>query len=128
LQHCDVVLEVPQVRESVALQSQQVKPPFHDTLETLHHLLAIDIAVTAAGLVVAADLGWWLVRVRLAPLAAVKQTAAAIADGQLDRRVPGDNADTDVGQVARALNVMLARIEECWPTSGPIHRRAPPPK
>jgi two-component system, OmpR family, sensor kinase len=88
-----------------------VATSLHDTLDTLHKLLAIEIAVTAVALVIAAGLGWWLVRVGLAPLAAVEQTAVAIADGQLDRRVPGDNADTEVGQVARALNIMLARIQ-----------------
>jgi two-component system, OmpR family, sensor kinase len=88
-----------------------VATSLHDTIDTLHKLLVIEIAVTAAALAVAVGLGWWLVRVGLAPLAAVEQTAVAIADGQLDRRVPGDNAATEVGQVARALNIMLARIQ-----------------
>jgi two-component system, OmpR family, sensor kinase len=91
-----------------------VAASLHDTIDTLHKLLAIEIAVTAAALVVAAGLGWWLVRIGLAPLAAVKQTAVAIAGGELDRRVPGDFADTEVGQVARALNIMLARIESAF--------------
>ena len=88
-----------------------VATPLTDTIDTLHRLLAIELAVSAGALVIAAGLGWWLVRVGLAPLAEVKQTAAAIADGQLDRRVPGEDSDTEVGQVARALNVMLGRIE-----------------
>jgi two-component system OmpR family sensor kinase len=91
-----------------------VATSLHDTIDTLHKLLVIEIAVTAAALLVAAGLGWWLVRVGLAPLAAVKETAVAIADGELDRRVPGDNADTEVGQMARALNVMLGRIETAF--------------
>jgi len=85
-----------------------------DTIGTLHELLAIELAVTAAALVIAAGLGWWLVRVGLAPLSAVEQTAVAIAGGELDRRVPGDSADTEVGQVARAINIMLARIEDAF--------------
>jgi two-component system, OmpR family, sensor kinase len=91
-----------------------VAASLHDTLDTLHKLLAIEIAVTAAALVVAAGLGWWLVRIGLAPLAVVKQTAVAIAGGELDRRVPGDTSDTEVGQVARALNMMLTRIESAF--------------
>ncbi len=88
--------------------------PLHDTILTLHQLLAIELAVTAAALVAAVGVGWWLVQVGLRPLADVKRTAAAIAEGQLDRRVPGDGADTEVGQVARALNTMLGRIESAF--------------
>jgi two-component system OmpR family sensor kinase len=88
--------------------------PLTDTNATLHQLLVIELSVTAAALVVATALGWWLVQVGLRPLAAVEQTAVAIAGGQLDRRVPGDAANTEVGQVARALNTMLGRIEDAF--------------
>src|SRR5207245_470686 len=42
--------------------------PIEDTVETLHRLLVIELAVTAAALVAAMALGWWLVRVGLRPL------------------------------------------------------------
>src|SRR5581483_8400223 len=88
--------------------------PLSDTIGTLHRLLFIEIAVTAAALAAAAALGWWLVRVGLAPLRAVEETAAEIAEGHLDKRVPGDEAPTEVGQLARALNTMLERIAEAF--------------
>jgi two-component system OmpR family sensor kinase len=104
------------VRASTLSDGSQliVAVSLHDTTLTLHQLLAIELAVTAAALVAAAGLGWWLVQVGLRPLADVKRTAAAIAEGELDRRVPGDGADTEVGQVARALNTMLGRIESAF--------------
>ena len=88
--------------------------PLDDTVATLNRLLAVEIAVTVAALVAAAVLGWWLVRVGLHPLAEVEATADAIAEGDLSRRVPGDDAKTEVGRLARALNTMLGRIEEAF--------------
>ena len=37
-----------------------------------------------------------------------------LAEGELDRRVPGDTATTEVGRLARALNVMLGRIQDAF--------------
>ena len=88
--------------------------PLDDTIATLHRLLGIEIAVTAAALLAAAGFGWWLVRVGLRPLAEVEATADAIADGDLDRRVPGDDANTEVGHLALAFNTMVGRIQEAF--------------
>jgi two-component system OmpR family sensor kinase len=88
--------------------------PLDEVRATLDRLLRIESLVTAAALLAAAALGWWLVRVGLRPLADVEATAIAIADGDLARRVPNDDAATEVGQLARAINVMLARIEEAF--------------
>ena len=86
-----------------------------DTVDaTLHRLLLIELAVTLAALAAALALGWWLVRVGLRPLDDVEDTADAIADGDLDRRVPGEDDRTEVGRLARALNVMLGRIQQAF--------------
>ena len=84
--------------------------PLDDAEATLGRLVKIELAVTLAALLAAMILGWWLVRLGLRPLADVEQTAAAIAEGDLDRRVPGESA-TEVGHLARAFNVMLDRIQ-----------------
>jgi signal transduction histidine kinase len=84
------------------------------TANTLGRLRDVELAVTAAALLAALVLGWWLVRLGLRPLRAVESTAAAIAQGELDQRVPGAEANTEVGRVARALNVMLGRIETAF--------------
>jgi signal transduction histidine kinase len=85
--------------------------PISDQESTLHTLLLIELAVTAGALVLALAGGWWLVRLGLRPLEEVERTADSIAAGNLDQRVPGADEPTEVGRLARALNVMLERIE-----------------
>jgi len=91
-----------------------VAVPIAGTVSTLARLRDIEIFVTSGALAAAALLGWWLVRVGMRPLRAVERTADAIADGELEQRVPGDRAKTEVGRLARALNVMLGRIEQAF--------------
>jgi two-component system OmpR family sensor kinase len=88
--------------------------PISDTTSTLHSLFLIELAVTAGALVLALAGGWWLVRLGLRPLEDVERTADAIAAGNLDQRVPGADDTTEVGRLARALNVMLERIEAAF--------------
>jgi two-component system OmpR family sensor kinase len=91
-----------------------VAVPLDDTVATLNRLVVVEIAVTVAALLAAAVLGWWLVRVGLHPLQDVEATADAIAEGDLDRRVPGDDAKTEVGHLARAFNTMVERIQQAF--------------
>ena len=91
-----------------------VGTPIDDTLSTLHHLLLIELGVTAGAVVVALLAGWWLVRLGLRPLLAVEHTAESIAAGDLQHRVPNDEARTEVGRLARTFNVMLERIESAF--------------
>ncbi len=73
-----------------------------------------ELAVTAIALVLALAGGWWLVRLGLRPLEDVEATADSIAAGNLDQRVPGAEQSTEVGRLARALNVMLERIQAAF--------------
>ncbi len=91
-----------------------VAVPLAGTLDVLGTLRLLEAAATAIALAVALGLGLWLVRVGLRPLRDVERTAEAIAAGQLNERVPGDQARTEVGRVARALNVMLERIQAAF--------------
>ena len=91
-----------------------VAEPLGATTSTLHTLLLIELAVTAGAVVLAMAGGWWLVRLGLRPLEDVERTADAIAAGNLDQRVPGADDTTEVGRLARALNVMLERIEAAF--------------
>jgi len=88
--------------------------PLDSIAGTLHQLLVIELLVTAGALLAAVALGIWLVRVGLRPLHEVEATAEAIASGDLDRRVPGEERRTEVGRLARVLNVMLARIQRAF--------------
>ncbi len=88
--------------------------PLVDQNSTLHTLFLIELAVTAGALVFALAAGWWLVRLGLRPLEDVEATADSIAAGNLDQRVPGAEQSTEVGRLARALNVMLERIQAAF--------------
>jgi two-component system OmpR family sensor kinase len=94
----------------VIVQAQAIA----DQTSTLHTLFLTELAVTAAALVLALLGGWWLVRLGLRPLADVEATADSIAGGNLDQRVPGAEQPTEVGRLARALNVMLERIQNAF--------------
>ena len=85
-----------------------------DQASTLHTLFLVELAVTAGALVFALAAGWWLVRLGLRPLEDVERTADSIAAGNLDQRVPGADRATEVGRLARALNVMLERIQTAF--------------
>jgi signal transduction histidine kinase len=95
---------------NVLIQAQ----PLTDQDSTLHTLFVTELAVTAAAIVLALLGGWWLVRLGLRPLEDVETTADAIAAGNLDQRVPGADQPTEVGRLARALNVMLERIQSAF--------------
>jgi len=91
-----------------------VAQPLGDTGSTLHHLLLVELAVTGGAVVMALLGGLWLVRIGLRPLRDMERTAESIADGNLTERVPGENDTTEVGRLARTLNVMLTRIESAF--------------
>jgi two-component system, OmpR family, sensor kinase len=81
---------------------------------TLHRLLWIELVVTGAVLAALAGLGLWVVRLGLRPLDAIGATAAAIAAGDLTRRVARAEPRTEVGRLGLALNSML------WPDRGGV--------
>jgi two-component system OmpR family sensor kinase len=91
-----------------------VAAPLDATNNTLNRLLVIELIVTGAALLAAVLLGWWLVRVGLRPLEEVERTAESIAEGELDNRVPGENTKTEVGRMARTINIMLTRIQRAF--------------
>jgi methyl-accepting chemotaxis protein len=77
----------------------------------------LEIADALAGVVaiaVLAGLGLPLVRASLAPLGRIEATAAAIAGGDLSRRIGQRSRDTEVGRLADALDTMLGRIQAAY--------------
>lgn len=78
---------------------------------TVGRLVAIDVIVGLLVLAVLVVLGVWVVRASLRPLAAIEETAGAIAAGNLSRRVPEADPATEMGRLGRSLNAMLAQIE-----------------
>jgi two-component system OmpR family sensor kinase len=81
---------------------------------TVHRLILIELLVGIVVLVLLGGAGYVVVRRSLRPLVEVEHTAAAIADGDLSRRVPETDPRTEVGRLSRALNGMLAQIESAF--------------
>ena len=75
-------------------------------------LLQVLLAAGALALVAAALASWWLIHRGLRPVAQMVDTAAAIAAGDLSRRVPAANPNTELGRLGQALNQMLTTIEQ----------------
>ncbi len=82
-----------------------------DVHSTVRSLIYAQVGIGAAVLLVLGVAGSAVVRRSLRPLAEVEQTAAAIAAGELDSRVPRRDPRTEVGRLSRALNGMLAQIQ-----------------
>ena len=88
-----------------------VAMPLNEVAATLGQLAVIEASVTAVVLVLVALLATWTVGVGLRPLARIEDTAAAIAAGDLGRRIESVDGRTEVGRLGLALNTMLGRIE-----------------
>jgi two-component system OmpR family sensor kinase len=89
-----------------------VAVPLTDVQDTIHTLLFVEIAVTAAVLAAICLLGFWVVNLGLRPLRLMEHTAEGIAHGDLSRRVEPAGGKTEIGRLGTALNTMLAQIEE----------------
>lgn len=73
--------------------------------------------IFTAGLVttaLASGIAFIAVTRQFAPLARVERTAAAIAGGDLTRRVAVERPTTEIGRLSRSLNAMLAHIERAF--------------
>jgi len=82
--------------------------------ETLHRLIGIELFAAAAVLLFLAVLSLAVVRLGLAPLEQIAETAGDIAGGDLSRRVEPAEEDTEIGRLGLALNAMLAQIETAF--------------
>jgi two-component system OmpR family sensor kinase len=88
-----------------------------DVQHTVGSLVWLQIGIGVAVLVVVGLAGFAVVHRSLQPLAEVERTAAAIAAGQLDRRVPERDPRTEVGRLSAALNGMLTQIQQALASS-----------
>jgi two-component system OmpR family sensor kinase len=85
-----------------------------DLNSTVTRLEVADAAAGVIAIALLAGIGLPLVRMSLSPLAGIERTAAAIAAGDLSRRIDHPPLDTEVGRLAEALNAMLGRIEAAY--------------
>jgi two-component system, OmpR family, sensor kinase len=88
-----------------------------DVASTVRALTWSQVGIGAAVLLVLGIAGYAVVHRSLRPLVEVERTAAAIAAGELDRRVPQRDPRTEVGRLSLALNGMLAQIQRAVASS-----------
>jgi two-component system, OmpR family, sensor kinase len=88
-----------------------------DVQHTVRSLVWLQFGIGVAVLVVVGIVSFAVVQRSLKPLSEVEQTAAAIASGQLDRRVPERDPRTEVGRLSLALNGMLSQIQQALASS-----------
>jgi two-component system OmpR family sensor kinase len=87
----------------------------HEAREARERLIAIEVVVATAALLVAGLVAWLLVVLGLRPLDRVEHTAQLIADqGDLEQEVPGADRSDEVGRLAKVLNTMLGRIRAAF--------------
>ncbi|MDG4762260.1 HAMP domain-containing sensor histidine kinase [Micromonospora sp. WMMD710] len=96
-----------------------VGQPLTDVDRAVKQLVWIDLLVGGAVLIMLASVGAAIVRTSLKPLVEIEQTAAAIAGGDLTRRVPDpeegqEHPTSELGRLSRALNAMLTQIEAAF--------------
>jgi two-component system OmpR family sensor kinase len=85
-----------------------------DLDSTVRRLEIADAVAGGIAVVLLAGIGLPLVRVSLSPLAQIEATAAAIAGGDLSRRIDHPPDRTEVGRLANALDTMLGTIEAAY--------------
>jgi two-component system heavy metal sensor histidine kinase CusS len=82
-----------------------------DRLQLLAHYRATILAVVAFGLVAAVGLGYLLIRVSLAPLREIAQSAARVTVHRLDTRIDVTGVPGELDALVHSFNAMLARLQ-----------------
>ena len=85
-----------------------------DVESTVGRLALLELVIGLVAVAVIGGVGYLVVRAALHPLRQVEATAAAIAAGDLGRRVPERDRRTEVGRLGGAINTMLEQIETAF--------------
>jgi two-component system OmpR family sensor kinase len=85
-----------------------------DVQSTVGQLEIAEVVAGAAAVALLVGISFPLIRASLSPLTKIEDTAAAIAAGDLSRRIAHPAENTEVGRLASALNAMLGRIEAAY--------------
>jgi two-component system, OmpR family, sensor kinase len=91
-----------------------VAVPLDTVTATLSRLVDVELVIAGAALALLACGAFWIMRAGLRPLEQIAETAAGIADGDLDVRVAPAESRTEIGRLGLALNGMLERLEDAF--------------
>ncbi|MBL1077542.1 HAMP domain-containing histidine kinase [Nocardia sp. 2] len=87
------------------------------TTSIIDRLVALQLVIGTMVLVALAVIARLVISRSLKPLRQVEETAAAIAGGDLHRRVPVRGNDTEVDHLSQSLNTMLHQIQQAFATT-----------
>lgn len=85
--------------------------PLRGQQHTVARLLSLTFVIGVVVSIISGVLGWFATQRALRPLRKIEDVAAAIAAGDLSRRVPVRTSHDEVASLSDSLNVMLGRIE-----------------
>ncbi|MHA7269579.1 sensor histidine kinase [Arthrobacter sp. HLT1-20] len=88
--------------------------PYESLNITMERLAVVIAGVAILTITLGTMIAYWTVTRSFRPLSRVEKTAAAIAAGDLSRRVDIENPATEVGRLSGSLNAMLAHIEHAF--------------
>ena len=91
-----------------------VAVPLRSVERTVTRLILVEFLLGLAVTLACAVIGWYAVRRAFRPLSQIEDTAAAIAAGDLTRRIPTRAANDEVTSLSHSLNSMLAQIEQSF--------------
>lgn len=94
-----------------------VAAPMDQTNSFIERLVILQLVIGALVLAALAVFARLVIRRSLRPLRQVEETAAAIAGGDLHRRVPVRGTDTEVDHLSQSLNGMLTQIQSAFATT-----------
>lgn len=85
--------------------------PLNGVYRTMDGVITLVAISTAALSLILGLVTWWVLRLGIAPIKRMTDSAEAIAAGDLSERVADTDTATEAGKLGRALNTMLGQIE-----------------
>lgn len=108
------VLASPTTLSDGAAGTLLVAQSLGDVEGTVDRMTVLFAVIGVIATLIVGALGYLIVRASLTPLRRVEDTAAAIAAGDLTRRLSIADPRTEIGQLSTALNGMLTDIETAF--------------
>lgn len=97
--------------------------PIDSVDDAVSRLIAVQLLGAVAILATLGLVAWWVIRLGVRPLDRMTEAAVSIGEGDLSRRVPEADPETEAGQLGIALNRMLGQIEGAFAERGRAEER-----
>lgn len=88
--------------------------PLSGVNHTVQRFIVVSILMSCTAAITSGVLGWFATRRAFRPLRRIEDTAAAIAAGDLTRRVPVRASHDEVASLSDSLNSMLGQVERSF--------------